>query len=80
MMPIAAFQVKWGSIANHAPDLPLESMLASIPFFLRVPFVVLAIIASTVAHTTPLFLVALAAAMWRLFAGEWEAWPFGGRT
>ena len=59
MMPIAGIQVKWGSIANHAPDLPLESMLASIPFFLRVPFVVLAIIASTVAHTTPLFLIAL---------------------
>jgi hypothetical protein len=27
-----------------------------------------------------LLLVALAAAMWRLFAGEWEAWPFGERA
>lgn len=34
-------------------------MLASIPFLLRVPFVLLAIAASTIAHTTPLLLIAL---------------------
>lgn len=34
-------------------------MFASIPTFLRVPLVILAIVASTIGHTTPLFLIAL---------------------
>ena len=55
--------------------------LAVVPLVPAVPLLFFGILWFAVVQVVSgLLLVALAAAMWRLFAGEWEAWPFGERA
>jgi len=46
-------------VSKFFPGKPTNNMFASIPAFLRVPLVVLLIVLSTIAHTMPLFAIAL---------------------
>ena len=51
--------------------------LAVVPLVPAVPLLFFGILWFAVVQVVSgLLLVALAAAMWRLFAGKWEAWPF----
>ncbi len=51
--------------------------LAIAPLVPAVPLLFFGVLWFAVVQTVSgLLLVALAAAMWRLFAGKWEAWPF----
>jgi hypothetical protein len=64
-----ALKVSWLRWLAIVPLVPAAPLL----FFGLLWFAVVQLVSG-------FLLVAVAAAVWRMFAGEWEAWPFGERT